>query len=37
MTIFQEFGADKRVSSESNFLTHHHGFIMIPCMLDLVE
>ena len=25
------------ISSLSNFLAHHDGFIMIPCMSDLAE
>ena len=39
MTFLPEFGADKSVciSSLSNIPTHHDGFIMIPCMSDLVE
>ena len=35
--FFQEFGADKSISSLSNFPTHRDGFIMIQCMSDLVE
>ena len=38
MTVFHEFGADKRIciSSESNIPTHHDGFIMLKCMSALV-
>ena len=35
MTFLPEYGADKSISSLSNFPTHHDGFITIPCMSDL--
>ena len=37
MTFWPECGADKSISSLGNFPTHHDGFIMMPCMSDLVE
>ena len=39
MTFWPECGADKSIciSSISNSPTPHDGFIMIPCMSDLVE
>ena len=38
LTFWPECGADKVcISSLSNFPTHHDGFIIIPCMSDLVE
>ena len=37
MTFWPECGAGKSISSLSNFPTDHDGFIMIPCMSDLVE
>ena len=35
MTFLPEYGADKSISSLSNFPTHHNGFRRIPCMSDL--
>ena len=37
MTFLPEFGADKNISLDSRFSHSLNGFIMVPCMTDLVE